>query len=212
MHIFKGDRVEIAPHSDAFAMGERFAEVTSVGRVWIHARGERSGRRFKFAKAGDSIKSTAPRVTINESQGVYVIRNSGGYSCLGFEVTNERARRYLDWLMSKGEPGAAGLLSDMGRMPNPSLERFGAYESALASIKARFDATGERCTVDLCEQLKGLEGKRVEIVDSYGERRRFIVGKSTGWIPVHLEIASRASDGGGPVYGAPFKSVQVIGS
>ena len=50
----------------------------------------------------------------------------------------------------------------------------------------------------LSPQLIGLEGWRVEVTDSYGETRRFIVGKSTGWRPCHLEIKTRRSLGGGP--------------
>ena len=46
-------------------------------------------------------------------------------------------------------------------------------------------------------QLKGLEGWRVEVVDAEGcKPRRFIVGKSTGWRPVHLEIKTYRSTGG----------------
>ena len=53
----------------------------------------------------------------------------------------------------------------------------------------------------LSPQLVGLEGWRVEVVDDYGEAperfpRRFIVGRSTGWRPCHLEIARRNSTGG----------------
>lgn len=62
----------------------------------------------------------------------------------------------------------------------------------------------------LTAQLIGLEGRRVEIVDMHGDKRRFYVGKSTGWRPCHLEIARVNSSGGGPVYGAPFKSVRVL--
>ena len=48
-------------------------------------------------------------------------------------------------------------------------------------------------------QLSGLEGWRVEVVDSAGESpRRFIVGRSTGWKPCHLEINNRRSFGGCP--------------
>lgn len=56
----------------------------------------------------------------------------------------------------------------------------------------------------LTEQLKGLEGWRVEVIDCYSdeegqpEARRFIVGKSTGWRPCHLEIKTTRSMGGGP--------------
>ncbi len=48
----------------------------------------------------------------------------------------------------------------------------------------------------LSPQLTGLEGWQVEVTDHYGETRRFIVGKSTGWIPCHLEIKTARSSGG----------------
>ena len=50
---------------------------------------------------------------------------------------------------------------------------------------------------DLSPQLVGLEGWRIEVVTTYGEKRRFIVGKSTGWKPCHLEISRRSAHGGG---------------
>jgi hypothetical protein len=47
--------------------------------------------------------------------------------------------------------------------------------------------------------LRGMEGWRVEVVDSVGDKpRRFIVGKSTGWRPCHLEISRRTAFGGHP--------------
>lgn len=49
---------------------------------------------------------------------------------------------------------------------------------------------------DLTPQLTGLEGWRVEATTHYGETRRFIVGRSTGWRPCHLEIHNRRSMGG----------------
>jgi hypothetical protein len=49
----------------------------------------------------------------------------------------------------------------------------------------------------LSPQLTGLEGWRVEVVSTCGEKRRFIVGKSTGWRPVHLELYNRRSISGG---------------
>lgn len=48
----------------------------------------------------------------------------------------------------------------------------------------------------LSPQLKGLEGWRVEVETTYGEVRRFIVGRSTGWVPIHLEVKTRRSHGG----------------
>lgn len=49
---------------------------------------------------------------------------------------------------------------------------------------------------ELRPELQGCEGYRVEVTDADGLRRRFIVGRSTGWRPVHLEIKRRDSHGG----------------
>ena len=57
--------------------------------------------------------------------------------------------------------------------------------------------TALRSDANLTKQLVGLEGWRVEVVTTYGEKRRFIVGRSTGWIPCHIEIKTRVSHGGG---------------
>jgi hypothetical protein len=62
----------------------------------------------------------------------------------------------------------------------------------------------------LTQELVGLEGYRVEVVDSHGEKRRFIVGRSTGWQPIHIELSKRTSSGGIGVMGAPFKSVRKL--
>jgi hypothetical protein len=49
----------------------------------------------------------------------------------------------------------------------------------------------------LTKQLIGLEGWRVEVVSVMtGEKRRFIVGRSTGWVPCHIELSRRTSHGG----------------
>jgi hypothetical protein len=51
---------------------------------------------------------------------------------------------------------------------------------------------------DLTPGLQGLEGWRVEVVDlDHGPSRRFIVGRSTGWRPCHLEISRISAHGGG---------------
>jgi hypothetical protein len=48
----------------------------------------------------------------------------------------------------------------------------------------------------LTKQLIGLEGWRVEVVTTYGETMRFIVSRSTGWIPCHIALKRRDSLGG----------------
>lgn len=62
----------------------------------------------------------------------------------------------------------------------------------------------------LTPQLIGLEGWRVEVVDADGCRpRRFIVGKSMGWRPVHLELLTVRSIGGEPAR-ARYQSVKAL--
>jgi hypothetical protein len=48
----------------------------------------------------------------------------------------------------------------------------------------------------LTQQLIGLEGCRVEVVDDYDKKRRFIVGRSTGWRPCHIELKTIRSQAG----------------
>jgi hypothetical protein len=53
-----------------------------------------------------------------------------------------------------------------------------------------------RSGAGLTKQLIGLEGWRVEVVEMWGEKKRFIVGRSTGWSPCHICISTRRSIGG----------------
>jgi hypothetical protein len=62
----------------------------------------------------------------------------------------------------------------------------------------------------LTAQLVGLEGWRVEVVDRDGNKRRFIVGKSMGWRPCHLEVLTRRSLGGDPADPRGYSSVRRI--
>ncbi len=62
---------------------------------------------------------------------------------------------------------------------------------------------------NLSPQLMGYIGYRVEVETTYGEKRRFIVGQSTGWRPINLEINNRRSLGGIAAEGK-YKSVRVL--
>jgi hypothetical protein len=61
----------------------------------------------------------------------------------------------------------------------------------------------------LTPQLVGLEGMRVEVITSYGETRRFWVGRSTGWRPCHIEVKTTRSFGG-EAADKEFASVRII--
>lgn len=137
--------------------------------------------------------------SINAEQGLYVMPCGDGFSTYGFEYLDRTARAVAAW--SKVIPPLA----------TPGTEAHFEQCAAIMAHGAKYAAkTGARCDAELTLQLVGLEGARVEIVDADGKRRRFKVGKSTGWMPCHLELANSRSHGGVAVYGAPFQSVRVI--
>lgn len=39
-----GDRVELAPHTDAWLAGDRYGEVIKIGRFYLHIKMDRSGK------------------------------------------------------------------------------------------------------------------------------------------------------------------------
>lgn len=63
----------------------------------------------------------------------------------------------------------------------------------------------------LTPQLVGLEGKRVEVTDRWGNVRRFWVGRNVRSAPcqIHLEIKTRRSQGGFPA-DPEYRSVRVV--
>lgn len=145
--------------------------------------------------------NTQPSVTVNAEQGLYVIPCGGGYTCLGFQVCEDRQSDLADEMNMTRTIHAPG-----------TIEHYNEYVRLNDEARSRSFRTGWKSATGLTSQLIGLEGKRIEVVDCYGETRRFYVGKSTGWIPCHLQIARRDSTGGPAVMGAPFKSVKVVGS
>lgn len=139
-------------------------------------------------------------ISINQEQHLFIIACGNGYTCLGF-----------DNAFNKTE----AIAREMNRpdlMPTEcgTEAAYDQYREAVDTAKAEYHKTGRRLTCELTPQLVGLEGRRVEVVDQWGEKRRFNVGKSTGWIPCHLEIHNRRSTGGPAVMGAPFQRVTVI--
>lgn len=144
-------------------------------------------------------------VTINSDQKLYVIPCSAGFTCLGFEIAEKRRRAILAELGEPVEPVELGTIG-----------AYDAYAAAVEKARLRHVATGWRSSSDLIPELIGLEGKRVEVVAKLGDgmeyRTKFYVGKSTGWVPCHLEIKTRASIGGEAVWWPEGATARVIGS
>jgi hypothetical protein len=150
------------------------------------------------------------KISVDLDRRLYLIpfdlgRRRSGFTCLGFEHAFQKATAIARWLQERGVQPAFPEFRNVG-----TPRGFADFRRTVEAARQHFNKTKERCPVDLTPQLIGLEGKRVEIVDCYGDRRRFYVGKSTGWIPCHLEIPRRDSSGGFPVTGSPFKSLKVI--
>lgn len=158
-----------------------------------------SGTRAELDSLG-KLESINPRY----SGGCFIIDAVGGYTTLGFAVADRKRKAVADWLASEGQPVAPF----NGESGTP--EAYAAYCAAIEAARRYYEKTGRRCPAELTPQLVGLEGKRVEVLDSYGETRRFTVGKSSGWIPCHLEIESARHSGGPAVSGAPFQSLRVL--
>jgi hypothetical protein len=146
------------------------------------------------AQAGKEEKT----MTINKEQRLFVFEDGNGYSCLGFDVLHRKGEKLAQELNQhwKHRRGSKAAYRHYGRLVNQA--------------KRRFEVSGVRSSSDLTPQLCGLEGRRVEVIGKSGERRRFQVGRSTGWIPCHLEIARRNCSGGSAVWDAPFQKVTII--
>jgi len=140
---------------------------------------------------------------INPEQRLYVIPAGEGCSCLGFDVCAKRTKALFDEINKmRTIPWVEHQIGTM--------EAYEYYQSLIKIAGEVNIATGHRFRCELEPRLMGLEGKRVEVVDKDGDKRRFYVGKSTGFIPVHLEIAGRRSSGGPAVCLLPTDTVKEI--
>ncbi len=133
-------------------------------------------------------------VTINHDHELYVIKSGDGYTCLGFDVCLARIQRILLELDMRGTASPQGGLP----VARGDLRTYDTYVILMDILRAKVEASGERAICELSPQLLGLEGHRVQVIDQHGHTRRFIVGKSTGWLPCHLEVKRRDSSGGDP--------------
>jgi len=156
------------------------------------------------------IEQITPSVRANLDRKLYLISaGDGGFSCLGFDVCQEKSEAYGEWLDKRGIT-IGNPFGPVNPFVPGTASHYQRYCTIISEIRKYCEKHRVRCDVDLEPQLIGLEGKRVEVTDRHGEVRRFQVGKSTGFIPIHLELPNRRSSGGPAVTGAPFAEVRVI--
>ena len=139
------------------------------------------------------------KVTIDKEHRLYVIGTERGYSHIGFDVLKRWATDLaveLGFMITNHRPG--------------SMELYRTWECLCREGQKGNKDTGWRSTSQLEPALIGKEKCRVEVTAMDGERHRFIVGKSTGWLPIHLAIARKDSSGGVGVPPGPYKEVRLI--
>lgn len=153
--------------------------------------------------------------SINKEQRLYVLRAGHGYTCYGFDVITNKAEKILDWLK---EHNAAELLLTKGinldkyeiaPKRKGTKKHFEYCDGVISAGQLYHSMTRKICNRFLNPQLVGLVGRRVEVVTTYGETRRFEVGVSTGWTRIFLEIPNSRSTGGMSAEDH-YKSVRVI--
>jgi hypothetical protein len=119
-------------------------------------------------------------------RGLFIIPAGGGCTTASREHVARRTTAIRAWL---GD-GRGVLATD------PPAELWEAYAKALKDGADWSRQTGKRCDAELCRELIGLEGKRVQVTHPDGKIDRFTVGKSTGWMPCHImKHNARSMDG-----------------
>lgn len=139
-------------------------------------------------------------VNINKKARHYTLKCGGGYSSMGFDYCFKLATTMAN------EVNRPDLLPKTKGTKTTYIK----FRKLSEIVLKMHQKNGFRSQADLTPQLIGREGQRVEVVDRWGNRKRFWVGRSTGWIPCHLEIARTNCHGGGAVIGAPFSEVITI--
>lgn len=138
-------------------------------------------------------------ITINKKEKLFVIQDEKYTSCLGFDVLERRFTKLAEEIGYKPVSKTPG-----------TLKRYNEYHSLLDFCRKKHEETGWRSQSELIPEFIGREGQRVEVVTSWGETFRYYIGKSTGFIPCHLEVKRKDSSGGGSVCGYPFKSIKFL--
>ena len=144
-------------------------------------------------------EQTSNGVTLDTVNRFYVIPAGKSYSTLGWDYCAKQAKALALELQAPDTTAEVG-----------TLEFYSYWETLLNLGRDRNRRTGWRSAINLVPALIGLEGKRVEVVDEWGTTKRFWVGKSTGWMPCHLQIARRNCSGGPSVCIGTPRSVRVV--
>ena len=115
--------------------------------------------------------------------------NLSGGSCISVENAIKRIQQVREWI--KGYYGEVEYC-------DLEMLKF-VYEDTMRQGQEHNQKTGKRCNVELIPELIGMEGCIVDHTKPDGQKQRYKVGKSTGWMPCHLAMSKRGR-GGIPVW------------
>lgn len=126
---------------------------------------------------------------INKGQKLYGITKGNYTSYIGFDVAERLRQAVIKWVGKDATPMRQG-----------TKKHYNAYRNAMLLGQSHYFMTKQKCEAELTPELIGLEGKRVEVTYPDGDKSCFYVGRSTGWMPCHIEVENNNSSGGGAVY------------
>ena len=143
-------------------------------------------------------------ITVDHKRGLYILQTEEYYSTHGIDVVQRRSENIIKWIKGKGEEPIYKMVE------YATVHAYEQYKAIMNQAQEFCKKNNIQCEIELEAQLIGLEGKRVEVIDKYGEKRRFWVGRTTGWLPGHIELSKSNSSGGFLVMGTPFQKITVI--
>lgn len=129
---------------------------------------------------------------IDTERRLYVIDIGGGYTTIGFDFAEKRLRAVAKWMHWNPQ--------DIGNYAPGTPGHYARYLDVMREGGKYAHDNATQCGAELIPEFIGLERRRVEVTLPNGEKSRFYIGKSTGWLPCHLEIKTSRSFGGGAVY------------
>ena len=152
--------------------------------------------------------------SINVEQRAYVMPSGKGTSCYGWDVLDKKARAIAAWMIGRdtnqdAKRAMVTWLAELDKNPPGTEDHFQVCANVMERAQIHCSVFGDRCPAELVPALVGLEGKRVE-ADYFGERIRFKVGRSTGWLPCHLRLHNRRSTGGEGLIAEHVTNVRVV--
>ena len=108
----------------------------------------------------------------------YVIREQdGSVETMPWDLCKLRVERY-----------AINLRIEMPQVARGTIAAYDTMRILQEALRAECARTGEQAIAELSPLLIGLEGRTVDVETLDGERRRFVVAKSSGCMPHHIEL------------------------